>query len=64
MPLRAAIPREIIDPEANLSARQRANRVYYLRNVDLKRAAARVYYWDDAEHHKAIRRERYQRNGR
>jgi len=65
MPLSgSAIPREIIDPEGCLTDRQRANRAYYVRNADLKRAAARAYYWLDAERQRELRRERYRRNGR
>jgi hypothetical protein len=52
-------PREIVDPENNLTARQRANRAYYLRNAEYKRERARYYYWLDAERQRFLRRERY-----
>jgi hypothetical protein len=64
MPLSGkAIPREIIDPSGDLTERQRANRAYYVRNADLKRAVARVHYWLDVERQRQLRRERYRRYG-
>ena len=59
----SAIPREIVDPEASLTDRQRANRAYYLRHAAAKREAARLHYWANVDAARRVRRERYRTNG-
>jgi len=53
------IPPEVIDPLGNLSARQRGQRKWYLKNAERKRIASLRYYYKNKARASAIQRETY-----